>query len=82
MAADLKQRHITTSVDFSVSAAAAPRTHLALVLGGGLTHERRVVDEAVLGRVFAGLQGPEKSLLGTEDLHRGGRVLRQIQQGP
>lgn len=40
-----------------------------------------MVDETVLGGVFAGLQGSEQGLLRPEDLHRGGRMLGQIQEG-
>lgn len=41
-----------------------------------------MVDETILGCVFTRLQGSEKSLFCSENLHRGGRVLRQIQKGP
>lgn len=40
-----------------------------------------MVDETVLGCVFASLQGPEQSLLCSEDLHGGGWMLGQIQKG-
>ena len=40
-----------------------------------------MVDETVLGRVLAGLQGSEQGLLRPQDLHGGGRVLGQVHQG-
>lgn len=40
-----------------------------------------MVDETVLGRVFAGLQGSEQSLFCSEDLHSGGWMLCQIKKG-
>lgn len=55
-------------------------TYLALILGGSLTHEGSVIDKAVLGCVFAGLQGSKKCLLCSEDLHRWGWMLCQIQK--
>lgn len=56
-------------------------TYLALILGGGLTHQGGVVDETVLWCVFARLQGSKQSLLCSQDLHCGGWVLCQIQKG-
>ncbi|TNN43036.1 hypothetical protein EYF80_046775 [Liparis tanakae] len=56
-------------------------TYLALILGAGLAHEGRMVDETILGCVFASLQRSEQSLLCSEDLYRGGRMLGQIQKG-
>lgn len=52
----------------------------ALVLGAGSSDEGRVVQETVLGGVTLGLQGTEKSLLGTENLNSGGGVLGQVGQ--
>ena len=49
----------------------------SLVLSRRSADEGRVVDEAVLRRVTLGLQGTEKGLLGTQDLHCGGGALRQ-----
>lgn len=40
-----------------------------------------MVNETILGCVFAGLQGSEQSLLCSEDLHSGGWMLCQIQKG-
>lgn len=51
-----------------------------LVLGTGATNERGVVQQTVLGGVTLGLQGTEKSLLGTENLDSGGGVLGQVGQ--
>lgn len=39
-----------------------------------------MVDQAILGSVMLGLEGPEQRLLRPQDLHRAGRVLRQRQQ--
>lgn len=56
-------------------------TYFAFILGSSLTNKGGVVDETILGSVFAGLQGSKKSLLSSKDLHSGGRMLRQIQKG-
>lgn len=42
--------------------------HLALELGGCLPHQAGVVDQAVLGRVVLGLEGPEQRLLCPQNL--------------
>mmetsp|Transcript_16843 Transcript_16843/g.63884 ORF Transcript_16843/g.63884 Transcript_16843/m.63884 type:complete len:274 (-) Transcript_16843:483-1304(-) len=54
---------------------------LSLVLGEGLADEGGVVDEAVLGRVMLGLEGAEEGLLCAEDLHGGGRLLGEVEEG-
>jgi hypothetical protein len=51
-----------------------------LVLGTGTANERRVVQQTILGGVTLGLQSTEKSLLSTENLDGGGRVLGQVGQ--
>src|SRR5690606_24774953 len=51
-----------------------------LVLGTSLTNEGRVVNKTVLGGVTLSLQGSEQSLLGTENLDSGGRVLGKVGQ--
>jgi len=51
-----------------------------LVLGASPANEGRVIQETILGSVTLGLQGTEESLLGTENLDRGGGVLGQIGQ--
>lgn len=38
-------------------------TYFAFILGSSLTNKGSMVDETILGSVFAGLQGSEKSLL-------------------
>jgi len=52
----------------------------ALVLHAGAADEGGVVDQTVLGGVTLGLEGTEQSLLGTENLDSGGRVLGQVGQ--
>merc|ERR1712214_194539 len=51
-----------------------------LVLRARLPDERRMENEAVLGRVPPRLEGPEERLLRAQDLHRGGRILGQVSQ--
>lgn len=55
-------------------------TNLSLVLGAGLTDERSVVDETVLGGGVLGLEGTEEGLLGSEDLNGGSWVLGEVDQ--
>lgn len=55
--------------------------YLSLVLGGRLANKLRVIDESILGCVPLGLECPEQSLLRTQDLNRGSRLLGQVEQG-
>lgn len=57
------------------------RTHLSLEFLIGLTDQRGVVNETILGRVMFGFQGSKQSFFGPKNLNCGGRVLSQIQQG-
>ena len=57
-------------------------THLSLELLRGLSDERGVEDETVLGRVVLRLERAEEGLLGTEDLDRRRGVLGKVEEGP
>ena len=53
---------------------------LALEFAAGVRDKLGVVDQAVLGRVVLGLERAEQRLFGSQDLHRGRRVLGQVHQ--